>query len=202
MRKSVLLIAALLLMACVAWLVQADEPTTEAAKAEPAEKAAQKVEQAFGYIGAKSCMACHKKEEKGAQYTKWLDSPHAQAYQSLLTEESKKICKEKGIAAAPEAAPQCLKCHVTGWDAKAELLGSKYDKTEGVSCESCHGPAAEWKKPHMKNVEEAMTLGMTKPDEAFCVTCHNEESPTYKPFKFAEKMAVIAHPNPKKKAEE
>jgi hypothetical protein len=191
MRKIAWLGAALLLVAAVVWVVQAD--------GEEAKKAEEPV--AHGYIGALSCKACHKSEAKGDQYGKWAESPHAHAYQSLLSEESKAIAKEMGLEVAPEEAPQCTKCHITGWDAAAELLGKKYDVAEGVSCESCHGAAADWKKPHMKDVETALTLGMIVPDEALCLTCHNEESPTYREFKYAEALAVIAHPNPKKAAE-
>jgi hypothetical protein len=191
MRKTAWLGVALLLVAALAWVVQASGE--EAKKAE---------EEAHGYIGALSCKGCHKSEAKGDQYGKWLASPHAKAYETLLTEESKKITAEMGIEAAPEEAPKCLKCHVTAWDADAELLGKKYDKTEGVSCESCHGPGADWKITHMKDVEKAMTQGMIHPDEALCLTCHNEESPTYKEFKFEEAMAEVAHPNPKNVKEE
>ena len=104
-----------------------------------------------------------------------------------------------GLKKPPEQEDVCLKCHVTGHGVKAELLGKKYDATEGVSCESCHGAAADWKKVHAKDPAKAATLGLIKPtDEKMCKTCHNEESPTYKPFKYAEKLAAIAHPNPKK----
>ncbi|MCK4413024.1 MAG: cytochrome c family protein [Candidatus Eisenbacteria sp.] len=190
MRKIAWLGAALLLVVALVWVVQANGE--EAKKAE---------EQEHGFIGALSCKACHKSEAKGDQYGKWLASPHAHAYQSLLTDESKKIAKELGIEVAPEEAAQCLKCHVTAWDAKAELFGKKYDKIEGVSCESCHGPAADWKIAHMKDVEKAMTLGMIAPAEELCLSCHNDESPTFKEFKFEEAMAVVAHPNPKKAGE-
>ena len=33
--------------------------------------------------------------------------------------------------------------------------------------------------------------------EKECVKCHNEESPTYKKFVFAEKVKMVAHPVPK-----
>ncbi len=163
------------------------------------DKPAAKVE--HGYVGVQECKACHNAEAKGAQFAKWEASPHAHAYKSLLTEQSKKICADKGIAEAPEKAAQCLKCHVTGHGVKAELLGAKYTVEEGVGCESCHGPAADWKKLHIKDVPGAMAAGMIKPDdEKMCKTCHNEESPTYKPFEYAKAMAVITHPNPKKAA--
>ena len=153
-----------------------------------------------GYVGSQSCKMCHKKEEKGAQWQKWEASPHAHDYQTLLTDESKKICAEMGIKEAPEKADQCLKCHVTAHGVKPELLGKKYVVEEGVGCESCHGPAADWKLKHMKDPATAKTLGLQVPSDAkMCMACHNEESPTYKPFKYEEKLAKIAHPNPSKK---
>ncbi len=158
-----------------------------------------------GFVGAKKCKACHKKEKKGAQYPKWLESDHAKAYETLLTEESKKICVDMGIETAPEETDQCLKCHVTGHGAKDELLGKKYDKTEGVTCESCHGAAADWFKPHKEEaaLADAKAAGLIEPScEKMCLECHNEESPTYKPFVHKEKLAAIAHPNPSKGAEE
>ncbi len=153
-----------------------------------------------GYVGVQECKMCHKAEAKGAQFPKWEAGPHAQAYQTLLTDESKEIAAEMGIKEAPEKADACLKCHVTGHGVKAELLGKKYTVEEGVGCESCHGPAEDWKKLHIKDVEAAMEVGMMIPtDETMCKTCHNEESPTYKEFKYEEALAQIAHPNPKKK---
>ncbi len=32
--------------------------------------------------------------------------------------------------------------------------------------------------------------------EKLCLTCHNEESPTFKEFKFKERWEKIAHPIP------
>jgi hypothetical protein len=51
----------------------------------------------------------------------------------------------------------------------------------------------------MKNRELAMKNGMILPTEEVCKTCHNPESPTYKPFVYAEKVAIIAHPDPTRK---
>lgn len=98
----------------------------------------------FGYIGATKCKTCHQKDADGAQFSKWLDSKHSKAYETLASEEAKKIAKEKGIA-DPQKAKECIKCHVTGYDADASLLGPKYAVEEGVSCESCHGPGSEYK---------------------------------------------------------
>ena len=66
-------------------------------------------------------------------------------------------------------------------------------------CESCHGPGSMYKGASvMKNRELAMSKGMIIPDESTCKGCHNEGSPTYKGFNFAEASAKIAHPNPSK----
>ena len=37
-----------------------------------------------------------------------------------------------------------------------------------------------------------------QPPQADCLTCHNERSPTYKPFCFHHEMPEIRHINPKK----
>ncbi len=154
--------------------------------------------QNFKYIGASKCKMCHMKPAKGDQYNVWLKGLHAGAMKTLANEESKKIAAELGIA-DPTTDPACIKCHATVGSVDAKLVASaKMD--EGVSCESCHGPGSMYKGASiMKNRELAMQKGLVIPTEEVCKTCHNEESPTYKPFNYAEKAALIAHPNPAKK---
>ena len=154
--------------------------------------------QNFKYIGASKCKMCHMKPAKGDQYNVWLKGLHAGAMKTLANEESKKIAAEKGIA-DPTTDPACITCHSTVGGVDAKLVASaKMD--EGVSCESCHGPGSMYKGASiMKNRELAMQKGLVIPTEEVCKTCHNEESPTYKPFNYAEKAALIAHPNPAKK---
>jgi len=153
--------------------------------------------QNFKYIGDSTCKMCHVKPATGEQYNVWLKGPHAGAMKTLASEESKKIAAEKGIA-DPTTDPACIKCHSTVGGVDAKLVASaKMD--EGVSCESCHGPGSMYKGASvMKNRELAMTKGMILPTEEVCKTCHNEESPTYKPFNYDEKVAEIAHPIPAK----
>ena len=154
--------------------------------------------QNFKYIGASKCKMCHLKPATGEQYNVWLKGPHAGAMKTLASEEAKKIATEKGIA-DPTTDAACIKCHATVGAVDAKLVATaKMD--EGVSCESCHGPGSMYKGASvMKNKELAMTKGLIEPTEAVCKTCHNEESPTYKPFNYAEMVAKIAHPNPAKK---
>jgi hypothetical protein len=166
----------------------------------PAVDGANAGEKQHQFIGVAKCKTCHKKEASGAQWVKWSESVHAGAYKTLAGEASMKIAKEKGIA-NPQEADECLRCHVTGHGAAAELLGTKYSVEDGVGCESCHGAGGGYyKKTAMKAItagtEDGAKLGLVTPDEKLCVTCHNAESPTFKAFDFKEMAAKIAHPFP------
>jgi len=153
--------------------------------------------QNFKYIGASKCKMCHIKPATGEQYNVWLKGPHANAMKTLASDEAKKIATEKGIA-DPTTDPACISCHSTVGSVDAKLVASA-KMAEGVSCESCHGPGSMYKGASvMKNRELAMTKGMIIPTEETCTACHNEKSPTYKPFNYAEMNAKIAHPNPAK----
>lgn len=151
--------------------------------------------QKFKYIGANKCKMCHNKAATGQQFLKWSEAPHSKALASLASEEAMKIAKEKGIA-DPTTDASCLKCHST-YHAAAEGLRASITPTEGVSCESCHGAGSAYKSASvMRDKEFAMEKGMIDATEAVCKTCHNEESPTYKGFNYAEAVKQIAHPNP------
>ncbi|RMH72607.1 MAG: hypothetical protein D6675_04230 [Gemmatimonadetes bacterium] len=168
------------------------------------------------YMGAESCKKCHngKVADKGATFSAydiWAGERHAKAYETLGGEEAKKIAAEKGIE-DPQKAEQCLKCHVTGYGMDAAVLGgaegskSKYSMEEGVSCESCHGAGGKYVKAlkdkkklaGMEDGEEKdalrASIGLKIPTEETCKACHNEESPNFKGFDFAEYVQKIAHP--------
>ncbi len=151
--------------------------------------------QDFKYIGAAKCKMCHIKPPKGEQYNVWLKGPHANAMTTLASDESKKIATEKGIA-DPTTDAACVKCHATtGHIASGAAAGIK--SSEGVSCESCHGPGSAYKSATiMKDRDAALAKGMILPTEEVCKTCHNAESPTFKGFNYKEMSAKIAHPDP------
>lgn len=151
------------------------------------------------YVGAKACKMCHNTEAQGKQYDIWMGSKHSKAYAALASPEAKKIATEKGIA-DPQKSEKCLKCHVAGYSAAKEMLAPTYALEEGVSCEACHGPGEKYKGlTIMKDKKLAMENGLVIPDEKTCKGCHNAESPTFKEFKFAEALKLIAHPKPKPK---
>ena len=159
--------------------------------------------EAFKYGGVKTCKACHMSKKSGAQYKVWQTTSHAKAFETLNTPEAKAAAKEMGIE-DPASSDKCLKCHVTAYTVDASLKGPKLKLEDGVSCESCHGPGSGYKKKATmtgiwKNELKAEDYGLIKPvTEKVCVTCHNEESPTFKKFVFEEMVAKIAHPIPEK----
>ena len=160
------------------------------------------------YVGLPGCKMCHKSAKKGDQYGKWTEGRHSKAYATLASEEAKAIAAKQGIA-DPQKDGKCLKCHVTAYGVDASLIaepkpGKKGHQIEdGVACESCHGPGSLYKKRSvMKDREASVAAGLIIPDEKACAECHNDESPTFKPFNYAERLKAIAHPNPLKAAAE
>ena len=177
------------------------------------------IAQDFEYVGSASCKMCHNKADKGEQYSKWEASPHAGAFETLKSEQSAKIAADKGIEGDAWKAPECLSCHTTGYDAggyevKCDTFwtpaaddkeGAKAVKRmtglQGVGCESCHGAGSEYKSSKVKKAiiageVDPASVGLLEVNEATCVACHNEESPTHKPFNYEERSAEIAHPKP------
>jgi cytochrome c peroxidase len=74
---------------------------------------------------------------------------------------------------------------------------------QGVSCEACHGAGSEYNDMKvMKQITagevKGADYGLTDADEANCVTCHNEKSPTFKGFEYKEYVLKIVHPIPEK----
>lgn len=152
------------------------------------------------FIGVAKCKMCHKKAKKGLQFEKWRGSAHSKAYKLLGTPEAMEVAKKRGVE-NPQQDPKCLRCHTAGYDAPPELRGKKFDITEGVGCEACHGAGGDYYKSKvMKGLRagtiEPASVGLIKPDESTCKRCHNSDSPTPKEFVFKEMWAKIAHPIP------
>ena len=154
------------------------------------------------YVGVKKCKMCHKSKKAGQQFVIWQKTKHAKAYENLKTDKANQIAKEKGFTTPAVETPECLKCHATGYNVDASLLGKKFKVEDGVQCETCHGPGSDYKKKSiMKDKAKAVANGLKlyeKPEE-LCMTCHNAESPTYVDFKFDEYWNKIKHPVPTKK---
>jgi hypothetical protein len=80
------------------------------------------------------------------EYRIWAKyDPHAQAYQTLLNADSKRIAANMGLADA-STAPACLACHSD--NVPAEQRGERFFINDGIGCEACHGGAERWIDSH------------------------------------------------------
>jgi hypothetical protein len=170
------------------------QPTEKQMTEKTTEKEQKPVHQ---YVGVSKCAMCHKSKARGDQYDQWKATAHASAYANLAGDAAKKAGKEKGVD-DPQKSPKCLKCHVTGYGAPKEQLAASYNMEDGVTCEACHGPGGDYMKLSiMKDKEKAIAAGLIMPTKDVCVTCHNQESPTFVSFDFDKMFPKIAHPIPK-----
>lgn len=154
------------------------------------------------YIGTSKCKSCHQAEEKGNQYVAWENAPHSKAFETLGGDAAKALGAKLGIP-DPQKAPECLRCHTTAFGVEPKLVKKGFQVEQGVQCEVCHGPgeahmkarfqAAAADRPEEKPAPGEILLGV---EQETCLRCHNEESPSFKPFCFVERLAQIRHPRP------
>ncbi|HKY33537.1 MAG TPA: multiheme c-type cytochrome [Candidatus Polarisedimenticolia bacterium] len=113
------------------------------------------------------------------EHTVWVTKDeHAQAYAHLLGERSRTIARNLGLPGSPEKEPRCLDCHAL--NVPEERRGRTFDLADGVSCESCHGPAEDWLGPHTTrgwSHEQSLALGMIDTKDPLvraetCSRCH------------------------------
>jgi hypothetical protein len=172
-----LLPAAVLLSSCL--LLSRNAPQTFAAE---------KSEQRPGkYIGPGSCAAtsCHgsvrprtETHIQQNEYSTWVtQDKHARAFAVLSNPVSERIGRILKIG-KPSEAPKCLACHALY--TSPEQRGRAFEMSDGVSCESCHGPASSWLGPHTTHDwphEKSVQLGMYDTRDLIkrterCLTCH------------------------------
>lgn len=156
----------------------------------------------YTYIGVEACVMCHKTEKQGSQFSIWQNSRHAKAFETLKTEKANQIAKEKGFNTPAAETPDCLKCHVSGYNLDPSMLGKKFKVEDGVQCETCHGPGSAYKDMKvMKDRELAIKNGLIVHDKLqnFCIGCHNVESPTFVDMNIDEAWQKIKHSVPETK---
>ncbi|HVX66748.1 MAG TPA: multiheme c-type cytochrome [Bryobacteraceae bacterium] len=139
------------------------------------------------YVGPDACGTCHKGEKFGHQYSVWKMGPHARAWSVLSTPAAYEQAAKKGITGDPQSAPECLKCHTTGYGGNHAATSTIDD---GVTCEACHGPGSDYMpEAVMHDKPAAMKAGLLPVTKQTCMTCHD------KTFDVAAKMKLIAHPS-------
>ncbi|MBI5757437.1 MAG: hypothetical protein HZA46_02830 [Planctomycetales bacterium] len=149
------------------------------------------------WVGVSSCAAtsCHGRTAPAgsvaAEYTTFITrDPHARAYEVLFNPASVRMAsllREPMRGKPAHESPVCLDCHAPGPHEPARR-GRDFDRSFGVGCEACHGPAGDWLNPHTTAAwqargwqgadEEFKTgLGMIATKDvalraAACVKCH------------------------------
>ncbi|MDC8754021.1 multiheme c-type cytochrome [Erythrobacter sp. sf7] len=123
---------------------------------------------------------------------------HSRAYAVLGGRRGQQIAASLGLGNA-QAAPACLGCHSTY--APASQRGAKFTLSDGVGCESCHGPsggswlAEHYALPatHASNVAAGLTpLENPKARANVCLDCHYGSD---KPGQFVtHAMMAAGHP--------
>lgn len=80
------------------------------------------------------------------EYVTWTQNdPHSKAYQVLMNDRSKAIAARLGLSSA-HTAIVCLDCHAD--NVSSSLRGERFQISDGVGCEACHGGAENWLSSH------------------------------------------------------
>ena len=113
------------------------------------------------YSGQGNCSGCH-----GDKYAGWSGTPHAGAYNTLLSAVPPSVAFGAG----------CILCHSVGYGQPSGFTDIK--TTPGlanVGCENCHGPAGWHKDTDHAAIKPAVSM-----DPAICGSCHiDSHHPTY-----------------------
>lgn len=113
------------------------------------------------------------------EYVTWTqDDPHSTAYNTLSSDASRAIARRLGLASAT-GAEICRDCHTD--NVPAERRGEKFQISDGIGCEACHGGAENWLSTHYNttSVDHAANIaaGLYPTEDAtaraeLCLSCH------------------------------
>ena len=148
------------------------------------------------YVGSEACGRCHVHQGLGNQYVPWVSSRHGAAYWRLATKWSAVLASSRPHFQGmenPSEDDRCLLCHVTGAQDPDALFASTFDNTEGIGCESCHGPGSKYMASSVMGDHDAfLAAGGRTPNDSTCRGCHRVPER----FDFAEWWPNIAHGGP------
>jgi hypothetical protein len=113
------------------------------------------------------------------EYVTWTQNdPHAGAYEVLSNELSQNIAARLGIGPA-RTAEICLDCHAD--NVPGDKRGERFQLSDGVGCEACHGGAENWLSTHYNvpaithqdNIDAGLyPTESAAPRGALCLSCH------------------------------
>lgn len=139
------------------------------------------------HLGVASCATsvCHGKLSPQKDQHVWLNEYriwtsqdlHSQAYRVLGNDESKRIAAKLGLESAT-TAKICLDCHAD--NIAEDKRGPKFQITDGVGCEACHGGSARWIESHAEpetTHADNLAKGMYPTEDplsraSICLSCH------------------------------
>jgi hypothetical protein len=139
------------------------------------------------FTGVSSCQSslCHGGGVDWDQCNTWATVDfHVRAFAILLTPRSRAIT-DSLHSGAPTANDRCTVCHSPFAAVPASRLMPAAHADEGVSCESCHGPASGWLRSHTRKdytYADRIASGMSELRSSYgrantCVACHEYLSP-------------------------
>src|ERR1051325_5997915 len=136
------------------------------------------------FLGSQSCASssCHGGAgDISKQFTVWsqYDFHHHRPFATLETARSERLADVLKIGKPTESA-RCTVCHAPFQTVPPERLGKDAKVNEGVSCESCHGPAENWLRSHTRRDythADRVAAGMRDLKNLYvrantCVACH------------------------------
>jgi hypothetical protein len=142
-----------------------------------------RVEVCGKYSGTKQCIDCHEEVHKI-----WRKSKHASAWNALSKESIPARVND----------PECIACHVVGWNRKERtpykngFIGQKATpELINVGCESCHGPCENHIKAEQgadikfqEKLRKAIKLSATDNNvKKICIECHDGDNSPHFDFK-------------------
>lgn len=154
----------------------------------------------YKFVGTDACKDCHTKA-----YEVWAKSPHAHATNSIKSPPPPRDAVPRHFD------PECLSCHVTGWEPQKQLpFASGYlgiNQTPNMlqsGCENCHGPGSGHVEAETKgaapDLQQKLRESMRLPlaggvAETHCKQCHDlDNSPDFNVAgAFAEYWKKIEH---------
>jgi hypothetical protein len=143
------------------------------------------------YVGPGPCAAanCHGNPEPSRVYdvpqnefSVWFHSDrHRRAAEALFDERSQLIARNLRLAQPAHRSARCLDCHSLNPARRVQAV--PLELADGISCESCHGPAGGWLARHNEagwtrgdSVAGGMTdLGDLRARARLCLGCHQGE---------------------------
>jgi len=152
------------------------------AHAQPLPETAQNVHE-----GVATCATsvCHGKVSPDPESTVWLNEYriwlredfHSRAYRTLQTKQSQAMAAKLGLPSA-HAADICLDCHAD--NVAVEKRGRRFQISDGVGCEACHGGSGQWLQTHAEqgtSHADNIAAGMYPTEQPaararLCLSCH------------------------------